>query len=115
MALKFYTSAVKRLKIKVRKICWLIPRRVEVTGEKLPPSCIGLTRNIRNLNVKNADIEALCKEIINKKPKNILIKNQYRQPAANFNELESQLNIFLAKSKPTDKICFLVRDLNLEY
>ena len=73
-----------------------------------------LTFNIRHdLSVNNADIEALCVEIINKKSKNILINTQYRQPAGNFNEFEAYLNIFLANSQTTDKICFLVGDLNL--
>ena len=35
MALKFYTSVAKGLKLKVRKFWWLIPTFVEVTGEKL--------------------------------------------------------------------------------
>ena len=52
-----------------------------------------LTFNIRHdLIVKNADIDALCVEIINKKSKNILINTQYRQPAGNFNEFEAYLN-----------------------
>ena len=73
-----------------------------------------LTFNIRyDLSVNNADIEALCVEIINKKSKNILINTQHRQPAGNFNEFEAYLNTFLAKSKTTDKACFLVGDLNL--
>ena len=33
--------------------------------------------------------------------------------AGNFNKRESYLNTFLAKSKTTDKTCFLVGDLNL--
>ena len=33
MALKFYTSVAKGLKLKVRKILWLILTFVEVTGE----------------------------------------------------------------------------------
>ena len=71
-----------------------------------------LTFNIRrDLNVKNADIEALCVEIINKTSKNILIKVQYRQPAENFNEFESYLNTFLAKSRTTDETCFLVGEV----
>ena len=43
-SLQFYTSMVKRLKLKVRKFWGLIPTFVEVTGEKLvewallPPS-----------------------------------------------------------------------------
>ena len=48
MALRFYTSVAKGLKLQVRK-CWeLIPKFVEVTGQKLvggpfcPPSWIGL-------------------------------------------------------------------------
>ena len=70
-----------------------------------------LTFNIRHdLSVTNADIEALCVEIINKKSKNIL-NTQYRQPAGNFNELEAFLNIFPVKSKTTAKTCFLVGDL----
>ena len=73
-----------------------------------------LTFNIRHdLSVKNANIEALCLEIINRKSNNILINIQYHQPAGNFSELESYLNTFLAKSKTTDKTCFLVGDLNL--
>ena len=73
-----------------------------------------LTFNVRHdLSVNNADIEALCVEIINKKSKNILINTQDRQLAGNFNEFEAYLNTFLAKSKTTDKTCFLVRDLNL--
>ena len=35
MVLKFYTSVVKRLKLKVKKLWGLIPTIVEVTGEKL--------------------------------------------------------------------------------
>ena len=66
-----------------------------------------LTFNLRHdLSVNNADIEALCVEIINKKSKNILINTQYRQPAA-------YLNTFLPKSKTTEKTCFLVGDVNL--
>ena len=51
--------------------------------------------------------------VINKKSQNILINTQYHQPAGSFNEFEAYLNTFLAKSKITDKKCFLVRDLNL--
>ena len=73
-----------------------------------------LTFNIRHdLSVNNADIEALCVEIINKKSKNILINTQYRQPVTNFNVFEANLNIFLANPKTTDKKFFLVGDLNL--
>ena len=55
-----------------------------------------LTFNIRHdISVNNADIKALCVEIINKKSKNILINAQYRQPAGNFNEFEAYLNTFL--------------------
>ena len=73
-----------------------------------------LTFNIRHdLSVNDADIEALCVEIINSKSKNILIKTQYRRPAGNFNEFEAYLNTFLANCKTTDKTCFLVGDLNL--
>ena len=35
MALKFYTSVPKLLKLKVRKFCGLIPTFLEVAGEKL--------------------------------------------------------------------------------
>ena len=49
MALKFYTSVAKGLKLKLRKFWCLIPTFVEVTGEKLvwgplwpSPSWIGL-------------------------------------------------------------------------
>ena len=35
MAMKFYTSVAKGLKLKVRNFCWFIPLFVEVTGEKL--------------------------------------------------------------------------------
>ena len=49
MALKFYTSGTKGLKIKLRKFLGLIPMLVEVAGGKLveggpfwPPSQIGL-------------------------------------------------------------------------
>ena len=35
MALKFYISMVKRLKLKVRKFWWLIRTFVEVTEQKL--------------------------------------------------------------------------------
>ena len=73
-----------------------------------------LTFNIRHdLSDNNADIEALCVKIINKKSKNILINAQYRQSAGNFNEFEAYLNTFFAKSKTTDKTCFLVGDSNL--
>ena len=73
-----------------------------------------LTFNIRHdLSVNNDDIEALCVEIINKKLENILINTRYRQPAEHFNEFEAYLNTVLAKSKTTDKTCFLVGDLNL--
>ena len=63
-----------------------------------------LTFNVRHdLSVNNADIEALCVEIINKKSKNILINTQYRrQPVGNFNEFETYLNKFLAKPKTTE-------------
>ena len=73
-----------------------------------------LTFTIRHdLSVNNANIEALCVEIINEKSKNILINTQYRQPAGNLNEFEVYLSTFLAKSKTTDKTCSLVGDLNL--
>ena len=73
-----------------------------------------LTFNIRHdLRVSNANIKALCVEIIKKKTKNILINTQYRQPAGNVSEFEAYLNTFLAKSKTTDKTCFLVGNLNL--
>ena len=66
-----------------------------------------------DLSVNNAYIEAQCVKIITKKSKNILINTEYRQPARNFNEFEANLDTFLAKSKITDKTCFLVGDLNL--
>ena len=66
-----------------------------------------LTFNIRHdLSISNANIDAQCVEIINKKSKYILINTQYRQTAGNFNEFEAYLNTFLAKSKATDKTCF---------
>ena len=72
-----------------------------------------LTFNIRHdLSVNKAKIEALCVEIMNKKSKNV-IKTQFCQPAENSNEFGIYLNTFLAKSKTTDKTCFLVGDLNL--
>ena len=51
MALKFYISVAKGLKLKVRKFWWLIPTFVEITGKKLvgagaflhPLPCIRLT------------------------------------------------------------------------
>ena len=73
-----------------------------------------LAFNIRHdLSVNNADIEALCVKIINKKSKSILINTQYRHPALNFNKFNAYLNMFQAKSKTNDKTCFLVGDLNL--
>ena len=73
-----------------------------------------LTFNIRHdLKVNNANIKALCLEIIKQKTKNILINTQYRQPIGNFSEFEAHSNTFLAKSKTTDKTCFLVGNLNL--
>ena len=35
VALKFYTSVAKELRLKVREFCGKIPTFVEVTGEKL--------------------------------------------------------------------------------
>ena len=55
----------------------------------------------------------MCVETMKRSLKNILINTQYRQPAETFNKFESYLNIFLAKSKTTDKKCFLAGDLNL--
>ena len=40
MALKFYTSLAKELKLKVRKLLRLILKFVEVTGEKLVCVCV---------------------------------------------------------------------------
>ena len=34
MALKFYTRMTKVLKLKIRKLCGLIPTFVEITGKK---------------------------------------------------------------------------------
>ena len=45
MALKFYTSVAKSLKLKVRKIWGLIPTFVEVTGEKLVVASLPLILN----------------------------------------------------------------------
>ena len=47
MALKFYSSVAKGLKLKVRKLCELIPTFVEVTGEKLVRGPLLATINIR--------------------------------------------------------------------
>ena len=52
MALKFYTSVTKGLKLKVAKFCWLIPTFVEVTGDKLvrglfaPPPILNRVKEI---------------------------------------------------------------------
>ena len=35
MALEFYTSLAKGLKLKVRKFCGLIPTFIKITGEEL--------------------------------------------------------------------------------
>ena len=50
MTLRFYTSVVKELKVKVRKFLGLIPTFLEVTGEKL----VGVNEalNKYNKNVK---------------------------------------------------------------
>ena len=69
---------------------------------------------IHDLSVTITNIEALYVEIINKKSsKNILINSQHCQSAGNFNVFEACLNTFSAKSKTTDKTCFLVGYLNL--
>ena len=47
MALKFYPSVAKGLKLKIRKLCELIPTFVEVTGEKLVRGPLLATINIR--------------------------------------------------------------------
>ena len=56
VALKFYKSVAKELKLKVRGFLGLIPTRIEVTGKKLverwvlfvcPPSWIGLKAFIK--------------------------------------------------------------------
>ena len=53
----------------------------------------------KDLSTNNADIEALCTEIINTKSKNILVNTSYRQPAGWYNEFEIYLKQFLCKSK----------------
>ena len=72
-----------------------------------------LTFNIRHDLSVNNDIEALFVEIMNKKSRKIFSNTQYRQPTGNCNKFESYSDIFLAKSKTTDKTCFIVGDLNL--
>ena len=44
MALKFYTSVTKGLKLKVRKFWGLVPKFVEVTGEKLVGGPLNVSR-----------------------------------------------------------------------
>ena len=59
MALKFYTSVTKGLKLKIRKILGLAPTFVEVTGEKLvevafllSPSLLFILKNVTKRNEK---------------------------------------------------------------
>ena len=63
MALKFYTSVTKGLKLKVRKFLGLIPIFVEIAGEKLVerdlfglPSRIGLKKQMKILAEKNVQL-----------------------------------------------------------
>ena len=41
MALKFYTSLTRGLKLKIRKFWWLVPMFEEVTGRKLVGGLFG--------------------------------------------------------------------------
>ena len=63
MALKFYTNVAKELKLKIKKLWWLIPTFVEVTGEKLavgvfltplPPTILKRVKII-DINLGNND------------------------------------------------------------
>ena len=59
MALKFYTSVAKVLKVKVKKLLRLIPMLVEVTREKLvggffaPPPFLPTLNRVKEATVKN--------------------------------------------------------------
>ena len=60
MALKFYTSVAKVLKVKVKKLLWLIPMLVEFTREKLvggffalPLSFLPTLNRVKEATVKN--------------------------------------------------------------
>ena len=52
MALKFYTSVAKGLKLKIRKLWELIPTFVEVTGKKLEGVGVGGGGGFYNLQGK---------------------------------------------------------------
>ena len=56
MALTFYTSVAKRLKVKVRKFWELIQTFVEVTGDKL---VAGGAQTTLNLSKQNANFKLL--------------------------------------------------------
>ena len=63
MALKFYTSVAKELKLKVRKFWGLIPTFVEVTGEKLvglfaPPLPFLILNRVKGLHTTTEATEA---------------------------------------------------------
>ena len=76
MALKFYASVTKVLKLKVRKFWGLILTFVEVTGEKLvgmlfaPPSSIGLNiikyqlveKLEKSSKTKNCSLITICQQ-----------------------------------------------------
>ena len=73
---------------------------------------ISLTNSVKKgLWTNNGDTEALCKEIINAKSKNILVNTSYRQPTGWCNEFEVYLKQSLYKSK--NKKSSLVGNLNL--
>ena len=65
------------------------------------------------MGINNENIEALCKEIVNKKGENILIITQYRQPAGIYSEFEKYLKDFTNKAKNNGKDLYIVGDLNL--
>ena len=56
MALKFYTSVAKELKLKVRKFLRLILKFVEVTGEKLVCVCVYVCMCVRLFTVKASSV-----------------------------------------------------------
>ena len=64
MALKFYTSVAKELKLKVRKFWGLIPTFGEVTGEKLveglfaPPRSFLILNRVKGLHTTTEATEA---------------------------------------------------------
>ena len=58
IALIFYTSVAKGSKIKVREFCELIPRFVEVTGEKLIMGGGGVGRAKQGLMTRNLSLDS---------------------------------------------------------